>query len=86
MSNSVAHKNTTIEDLNFRSTGSRRFSTLFINAAKDQEVVIIGTSGIVFQSVALMRAPKPILGSASRLVSIGPDFGDPNTDWLKSND
>lgn len=45
--------------------------------AKGQELVIIGSDGMVFKLLALPHIPQPIFGSARGFVSIGPDFDDP---------
>lgn len=50
---------------------------LLNQAAKGQEVVIIGAGGSAFKLIMLPRTPEPVFGSAKGLVSFGPDFDSP---------
>lgn len=50
---------------------------LLDEAAKGQEVIIIGADGSAYKLVVLTRNPEPVFGSAKGLVAIGADFDDP---------
>lgn len=50
---------------------------LLTEAAKGQEIVIIGSDGSAYKLTALSRFPKPVFGSAKGMVTINPDFEEP---------